>query len=125
MSSSSSGSDSSGNDELVTGLLDTIITTSMIEMEQSDSDSSDSTIIWGRSCKGKLRNIPRDFAGAYSMVVQHYFSGIDSLYTENQFERRFGAPRSVVSRIFDAVRGNDIFVLKINCVWRANQGFIY
>ena len=48
------------------------------------------------------------------MVVRHYFSGMDSLYTEAQFERRFGAPRSVVSRIYDAVRGHDPFVLKMN-----------
>ena len=78
---SSSDSDSSGDDKLVTSLLNTIITASMMEMEQS-GDSSDSTIIWGGSRKGKLRNVHRDLAGAYSMVVRHYFSGIDSLYTE-------------------------------------------
>ena len=82
MSSNSSDSSSIGDEELVTGLLGTIITVSMMEMKQSDSDSSDSTIIWGISRKGTLHNIHRDLAGAYSMVVRHYFSGIDSLYTE-------------------------------------------
>jgi len=113
-SSSNSDSDSSGDDELVTDLLGTIAAASRMAMDQSDNDSSDSSIKWGGSRKGKAPNIARDFAGAYSMVVQHYFSGMDSLYTEEQFERRFGAPRSVVSRIYNAVRGYDPFLLKTN-----------
>ena len=49
--SSSSDCDSSNDDEFVTGLLDTIITASLMEMDQSDSDSSDSSIKWGGSPK--------------------------------------------------------------------------
>ena len=66
-SSSSSDSDSSGDDELVTGLLDTIITASLMEMDQSDSDSSDSSIKWGGSPKGKAPNI------FWSPMFPHFF----------------------------------------------------
>ena len=57
-SSSSSDSDNSGDDELVTVLLDTIITVSLTEMDQPDSDSSDSTIKRGGSPHGKAPNMP-------------------------------------------------------------------
>ena len=70
-------------------------------MIDSDSESSEEQGSWGGSLKGKAANIDRDFAGAAETIIKQYFSGEDSVYNEESFERRFGAPRQVMTRVFE------------------------
>ena len=72
----------------------------------------------GGSRPGKAPNLNRDFAGAYKTVVHQYFSGADSLYNEESFERRFGCPRVVVDRLWTAIEGCEPFVTKTNSATR-------
>lgn len=46
------------------------------------------------------------------MLMKHYFSGDRSLYNEVQFEWRFGMPRGIMIRLWDACNGFDPFVQK-------------
>ena len=85
---------------------------------ESDSDSTSTEPTWGGSPKGRARNIPRDFGGAYAMLMKHYFSGEQSVYNEVQFERRFGMPRGIVMRLWDACDGIDPFVQKSDRVYK-------
>ena len=48
------------------------------------------------------------------MIINHYFSGVQSLYTEETFERRFSCPISVVERVYTILLGQDPFILKTN-----------
>lgn len=59
--------------------------------------------VWGGSLPGKAPNKNRDFMGAHAKLVEHYFSGTESLYNETDFERRFRMPRSVFNRIHEAL----------------------
>jgi Plant transposon protein len=58
----------------------------------------------------KSPNKARDFKLANDLLVKHYFSGRESVYNEEDFERRFRMPRSVFKRIHDALMGRDPFV---------------
>jgi hypothetical protein len=69
---------------------------------------------WGGSKKGKSPNLERDFVGAYNKLISHYFSGTDSLYNEQQFERRFRMKRSIFNRLWDALNGCDPFIQKFD-----------
>ena len=64
----------------------------------------------------KARNIPRDFQAAYTMLINHYFSGAQSIYNEAQFKRNFGMPSSLVMRLWDALNGVDPFTQKADSV---------
>ena len=90
-------SDYYDDDELVMILNSAIVITN--HAIKSDSDSTSSETKWGGSPKVKARNIPRYFQAAYIMLINHYFSGGQSIYNEVQFERRFGMPRSLVTRL--------------------------
>jgi Plant transposon protein len=70
-----------------------------------DSSSDDEQRI-----RDKSANKARDFKRANDLVVNHYFSGRESVYNEQDFERRFRMPRSVFNRIHDALMGRDPFV---------------
>ena len=106
-SDSISSSDDDDDDEVVMILKSAIVITA--HAIESDSDSTASETKWGGSPKGKARNIPRDFQAAYIMLINHYFSGAQSIYNEVQFERRFGMPRSLVMRLWYACNGIDTF----------------
>ena len=91
---SSCDDDDDDDDEGVMILNSTIVITA--HAIESDSDSTASETKWGGSPKGKARNIPRGFQAAYIMLINHYFSGAQSIYNEVKFKRRFGMPHSVV-----------------------------
>lgn len=59
---------------------------------------------WGGSVKGKAPNKDRSFEQAHQRLVEHYFSGEDSLYDEKDFERRFGVPRDVFNTVFEKLK---------------------
>ena len=80
----------------------------------SDSESSKDEGTWGGSKKGKACNVDRDFAGVAETLIKQYFSGQQSVYNEESFERRFGGPRPVIMRVFNTVKGIDPFILKTN-----------
>ena len=40
--------------------------------------------VWGGSLPGKAPNKNRDFMGAHAKLVEHYFSGTESLYNEDR-----------------------------------------
>ena len=50
------------------------------------------------------------------MLMNHYFSGDQSLYNEVQFEQRFGMPRCIVMRLWDVCNGVNPFVQKTDRV---------
>ena len=79
----------------------------------SDSDTSDSTSKWGGSRPGRSPNIKRDFYGANATLIRQYFSGEESLYNEESFERRFGSPRHIILCVYEELHGHDPFVLKV------------
>jgi Plant transposon protein len=47
---------------------------------------------------------------AYQRVVNNYFNGRESVYSEYDFERRFRVPRSVFNRIHDRLMGTHPFI---------------
>jgi hypothetical protein len=136
LSSSSSSSSSSDSDEdIVEGLTLTVnelvklteavvvrIRTRELQEEadwmelDSSSDEEDTIRSWGGSVPGR-RNVKRDCEGAYTNLVKMYFSGEDSVYTRPQlFERRFGMPRVVSNRVFEALKDTAPFTRKYNAV---------
>jgi hypothetical protein len=58
---------------------------------------------------GKAPNKDRDFREAYDRVVKDYFSGVDSIYNESDFERRFRVTRSIFKRIYDKILNFGLF----------------
>ena len=109
-----SSSDDDDDDDVFMILNSAIVITS--RAIESDSDSTASETKWGGSPKGKAINIPRGFQAAYIMLINHYFSGAQSIYNEVHFERRLGIPRSVVMRLWDACNGVDPFTQKADSV---------
>ena len=85
----SSYSSSSDDDDEVIVLLNSIIVIAAHSINSNSTDSADSDNKWGGSPKGKYPNNPRDFEGAYNMLICHYFSSDKSLNNEATFERRF------------------------------------
>jgi hypothetical protein len=90
------------------------IAASMEEDAEMSEEGEETPAVWGGSRPGKAPNKNRDFMGAHAKLVEHYFSGEESLYNETNFEQRFRMPRSVFNCIFEAlVQGEvDPFVQK-------------
>jgi hypothetical protein len=80
--------------------------------EVNDSDDEEEIPKWGGSLPGKAPNKNRDFKGAHDRLVKQYFKGLQSTYTEVDFERRFRLPRPVFMRIYDKLHGLEPFVQK-------------
>ena len=108
----SEDSSSSDDDKEVDAIIKTSITIAR-EYIYSNSDTSDSTSKWGGSRPSWSPNIKRDFSGANDMLIQHYFSGEETLYNEESFERRFGSPRRIILCVYEALHGHDPFVQKV------------
>jgi hypothetical protein len=83
-------------------------------LEQEDSEEEE--LRHGGSVPGK-RNLNRDFEGSHNKLLAHYF-GDNPFYSERMFERRFGMPRAVFSRVFDDLKTTDAFQRKYNLVNR-------
>ena len=77
-----------------------------------DSSSEEENGQINSARKGKSPNKERDFVGAYASVIKNYFNGIESVYSEADFERRFRCPRPVFDRIQEALEGTDPFIQK-------------
>jgi hypothetical protein len=91
----------------------------LMEMDDSTSEEDDTTRSWGGSVKGR-RKVDRDFEGAHNNLLKMYFSGQNSTYTStNLFERRFGMPRVIFDKVYDAydaLKDTDSFKRKQNPV---------
>ena len=74
------------------------------------SQSTNDSMIWGGSRPGKSPNKERDFELAYERITKDYFSGDDSTYNEQDFERRFRLPRNVFDTIYNKILGKSIFI---------------
>lgn len=85
-----------------------------VKMEQEEDEDEMERRPWGGSRDGRSPNKDRDFQGAYEKVVRDYFNGRDSLYDENDFERRFRVSRSIFTRVHDALMGKDPFIRKMD-----------
>ena len=83
-------------------------------IDSSDDDEAQPPLQWGGSRQGRSPNKKRDFDLAFNNIRGFYFNGLNSLYNEFDFERRFGCPRSVFNRIFDSINGHGVFVRKYN-----------
>jgi hypothetical protein len=91
------------------------------EEEDSDSSEGDETAqVWGGR-PGKAPNKNRHFVGAHRRLVEQYLSGRDSVYNENDFERRHRMPRAVFMRIHEALVGAAVhpFVQSYNAATKA------
>lgn len=86
-------------------------------MDDATSDSSDSDPSFRGSTPGRAYNLRRDFTGAHGIIVWHYFSGAESLYNEDMFDRRFRSPRVFISQVVQALIGTEPFILKCNMTW--------
>lgn len=84
----------------------------LLQELMESSEEEDEVGVWGGSKEGRAANKARDFAGACSQLVKDCFSGSESVHSEKDFERRFRMPRSLFSRIHDALMGEDPFVQK-------------
>ena len=124
-----SDSDSSSGDEealvvaVVSGVTALIQLAHEEEEEEEDDEEEEeaANVVWGGSRVGKGPNIRRDFEGAYKTLVNQYFSGHESLYNEASFERRFGSPRCVVERLWQALNGCEPFTQKVD-TWSRRPG---
>ena len=81
-------------------------------MQDLLSSSDEEEASFGGSRVGKAPNKNRDFAGAYNKLVKDYFSGVESVYDEVDFERRFRMPRPIFDSIWREVHGRDPFIQK-------------
>ena len=69
---------------------DEIIDALICELASSSDEEDNKSRPWGGdSCKGKAPNKNRNFHLAYTKLVHDYFNGPDSVYDEEDFERRF------------------------------------
>ena len=62
--------------------------------------------------KIRVQDKKRDFDAAYNHIQLQYFNGVESIYTEADFENRFRVPRSIFQRIYTTIHGNGLFVRK-------------
>ena len=84
-------------------------------MMAADSSDEDEPGPWGGSHPGKLPNKNRNFAVAYDCLVRDYFSGMDSVYDEQDFERRFRMPRCIFEKVQGGILGCGSFVQRTDC----------
>jgi len=68
----------------------------------------------GGSYPGKAPNKKRDFEGAADNLIRQYFSGDDSVYSENDFRRRFRMDRKVFEKIYSTIVGEGTFAWRYN-----------
>lgn len=73
----------------------------------------------GGSHPGKAPNKKRDFEGAAENLIRQYFSGEESVYSEDDFERRFRMDRNVFHTIYSAILGEGSFVHRYDCTNKA------
>ena len=66
--------------------------------------------------KIRVQDKKRDFDAAYNHIQLQYFNGVESIYTEADFENRFRVPRSIFQRIYTTIHGNGMFVRKYDSV---------
>ena len=100
----SSTSESSDDDD--NQIIFDTMNSSIIFKDILSSDGSDDSVKvkkWGGSSPGRSLNVRRNFTGAETMLLNHYFNGEDSIYNEEFFERRFLSPQCVINRVFDAI----------------------
>ena len=69
---------------------------------------------WGGSIPGKSPNKERNFEAAYEMIMSDYFSGEDSTYNEQDFERRFRISPDIFDTIYNRIVGKSLFVHKMD-----------
>jgi hypothetical protein len=99
------------DDGIETAVLQGVVAATLTAvLESSDEDEEETQ--WGGSRPGKAPNKTRDFVRAYERLVSQYFQGVESIYDEGDFERRFRMPRSIFNRIADAIFGEESFVLR-------------
>jgi hypothetical protein len=104
-------------DDLVVGIVSSALAHLAGELEEEDEPRQ-----WGGSHRGKAPNKNRDFTKAHEQLVANYFSGDQSIYDEDDFERRFRMPRTVFNRLKDGIIGKGPFVLQTDA---AKKGGIH
>lgn len=100
--------------EIDDGIIEVVLLGALLD-DSSDEDES----TWGGSRPGKSPNKERDFAGAYEQLTRDYFSGEESIYDEQDFNRRFRMPRSVFDKINNGINGRGSFKQSYNCTGKA------
>jgi hypothetical protein len=90
--------------DVAVSIIDLLGAASTAAVHNNESSSDDEEVVrWGGSKPGKAPNKNRDFVGAYQKLIEHYFSGQESVYNETDFERRFRMPRSIFNRIYNTL----------------------
>jgi Plant transposon protein len=93
----------------------TMLVTIALDLLEPDDEGILEALQEGRRRGNKAPNKSRDFQAANDQVVKDYFSGMDSIYNERDFERRFRVPRSVFNVIHNRLMGIDPFIHKTSC----------
>ena len=109
---------SDDDDDEVLATLSAIVASAQHCMDGSSTSSSEEDDLWGGSRVGKSQNFARDFENAYTNLLSHSFSGEQSVYSKDHFERRFGVPREVFQKVHDEIMGESIFVRKKDALGR-------
>jgi Plant transposon protein len=108
-------SDESDEDESeITMMVNSTINTNAVVAEAAlllleDIYDNKPTKKRGGSLPGKATNMHRDFNDAYHRLLLDYFSGVDSVYNEADFQRRFRINRGVFTRIYETLLGKGKF----------------
>ena len=81
-----------------------------VESMIMETSSEEEDFRFKRKKREKAPNKRRDFHCAYETLVRNYFSRRESVYSEQDFERRFRVPRTIFNRINDALMGRAPFI---------------
>ena len=94
-------------------LDDDVFDSAILLLMQEKSDGRKSKR--GGSKLGRLPNKKRDFLGAHSRMIAHYFAP-DAVYNEKDFRRRYRMSKRLFSKIMNAVQDqNSFFQQRADC----------
>lgn len=107
-SSSDDNSDSEYDDELMLAFL-------LFEEAQRAAELAKGKR-WGGSLPGKAPNKPRNRLHGHQVLMERYFNGPESTYTDADFRRRFRMSPSLFEKVLQRVQERDeFFVQKKDC----------
>jgi Plant transposon protein len=119
----SESNDSSGvgkRKNLIQSVMDTgSVVSTVAQLIVNEAELVAAVPKWGGSSAGKSPNKERDFDGAYISVVKDYFSGIESIYNEVDFERRFRVTHSIFNTIYSTILHYGLFSQKKDALGKA------
>jgi len=83
----------------------------IIKLEDKEEDNEEK-LPWGGLRPGRAPNKERNFETVLQTLKAHYFSGVDSLYNEDDFERHFRMKQHFFNKLYKRIHGCDPFIQK-------------